>query len=84
MSRSNVTGLPFYCRSIGGDDLKSSFVFRVPGCPGCRRSIRGVVQRSAHRAHNPEVAGSTPAPATFKHPVDRVMGVLMKRLLIKP
>ena len=32
--------------------------------PGLRHQYRGVEQLEARRAHNPEVAGSNPVPAT--------------------
>ena len=35
--------------------------------PAGRTSYRGVEQLVARRAHNPEVAGSSPVPATTKH-----------------
>ena len=33
-------------------------------CTGTQMKYRGVEQLEARRAHNPEVAGSSPAPAT--------------------
>ena len=52
-------------------DLKSPGSDTVPvrvrsPAPSGSSEYRGVEQLAARRAHNPEVAGSSPAPATIK------------------
>ena len=50
-------------------DLKSPGSDTVPvrvRSPAPQSSYRGVEQLVARRAHNPEVVGSSPAPATIK------------------
>lgn len=41
-------------------------LFSAPSAQRRRRSFRGVEQQLARRAHNPEIAGASPAPTT--HP----------------
>ena len=47
-------------------DLKSRGSDPVPVRPRSPAPYRGVEQLVARRAHNPEVAGSSPVPATRK------------------
>ena len=49
-------------------DLKSRGSNPVPVRPRSPAPYRGVEQLAARRAHNPEVAGSSPASATTKTP----------------
>ena len=49
-------------------DLKSRGSNPVPVRPRSPAPYRGVEQLVARRAHNPEVAGSSPVPATKKPP----------------
>ena len=49
-------------------DLKSRGSDPVPVRPRSPAPYRGVEQLVARRAHNPEVAGSNPVPATIRFP----------------
>ena len=51
-------------------DLKSRGSDPVPVRPRSPAPYRGVEQLVARRAHNPEVAGSSPVPATRKKEVE--------------
>ena len=51
---------------VDARDLKSRGSDPVPVRPRSPAPYRGVEQLVARRAHNPEVAGSSPVPATKK------------------
>ena len=50
-------------------DLKSRGSNPVPVRPRSPAPYRGIEQLVARRAHNPEVVGSSPTPATIKSPL---------------
>ena len=57
-------------------DLKSRGSNPVPVRPRSPAPYRGIEQLVARRAHNPEVGGSSPPPATIKSPLSSWKAVI--------